>query len=206
MFTLIINLCTKAQTIEHVIDTTEGNGGSTSTAIMTQRIKDAAVKYLANAPVPRIALFDCSFGKDINEFKKLNTMGILYVSSLNHDTSEYPIKKVYITTKDGEIELLKLASIKLTVTDATIEEVFGKNRIDYYYVIPYGCTQLSGELTIDWSANRQNFVLCRLPEDVGLDYITSENVLPDAKREINADALTVFMQREYGISITTKTK
>lgn len=203
---LLSCLTSHGQTIKHKIET--GNTGvacPASTDLMTKRIKESAVMYEEHAPVPRIVQLDYAFGADSNEFKALNTFGILYIASLNQDKTEYPIKRVYLKADGREIELIKLGSTNVSVTDAMIKKVFGENRIDYYYLIPFFYTQLTGELVIDWSANREGFVLCQLPKSVILDYsVTDANMYPYGKESFNEKALSEFMEREFQIKMSEK--
>jgi hypothetical protein len=74
----------------------------------------------------------------------------LYITSLNQDSTEYPIERVCYKYKDEVIDLKLIGSLNITVTDNLVKNVFGKNRIDYYYYLPYMITQLSGQLLIDW--------------------------------------------------------
>jgi hypothetical protein len=66
----------------HLTESLGVSDNSISTKAMTKKIKDAAVKYQAYAPVHRLALFDYAFASDLNEYKKLNGFGILYIASL----------------------------------------------------------------------------------------------------------------------------
>ncbi|MBA4311717.1 MAG: hypothetical protein C0417_03710 [Chlorobiaceae bacterium] len=168
---------------------------------MTTRIKEAAIKYQEYAPVPRLAQFDFAFASNLNEYNKLNGIGILYISSVNQDSTEYPIERVYFKFKDGNVDLKLLGSIKIPVTDDLIKKVFGRNRIDYYYYLPYPITQFSGQLLIDWKKNRKEFVLSRFPTENKLDFINDKILaLPDNKSDIDKDSFEKFTLREFQIT------
>lgn len=171
-----------------------------STNAMTERIKKGAEYYAKNALVPRFAEMDFAFGANQDEYKKLNGYGVLYVSSLNQDSTEYPIKRVYFKSGNTVIELQKIIEIQVPTSDATIKKVFGKNRVDYYYLIPYSETQLKNELLIDWSANRKDFVLGKFPTDNKLDYDVDDLKSTDNKT-INSASLDSFLKREFGVKL-----
>jgi hypothetical protein len=166
--------------------------------VMTQRIKSDAVEYAKYAPVQRIAKMDFSFGMDLNEYKKLGGYGVLYISSLNQDSTEYPIKRVYFKNNEKIIELKKIGEIKIPVTDSQIIHTFGSNRTDYYYLIPHYLTMQTNELLIDWSKNRKEFVLSKYPNSEKLDFIKDDNKFA-GQGTVDQKVLREFLLREYNI-------
>ncbi|MFC0516585.1 hypothetical protein ACFFGT_20430 [Mucilaginibacter angelicae] len=166
---------------------------------MTSRIRKDAENYARYAPVPRMAEMDYAFGADIEEYKKLNGFGVLYIPSLNRDSSEYPIKRVYVKVNNKIIELEKLGEIKVPVTDPQIISTFGRNRIDYYYLLPYQLTLKDSEVLIDWSTNRQNFTLTKFPNTGPIDFITTKNI---GKNDgvIDKHTLKAFLKREFNVN------
>jgi len=187
-----------SQDLIHLVsDSTKVVDSSTSVTIMTKRIKDDAIYYVQYAPVPRLAEMDFAFGADLQEYEKLGGYGVLYIPSLNQDSSEYPIKRVYIKQGSEITELQKIGEISIGVTDKTIMATFGKNRVDYYYLIPYKLTQVYGELMIDWSTNRQKFVLSKFPNQNAIDFDVKK---ADTKNKpIDKDFLKIFLKREYNL-------
>ena len=82
------------------------------------------------------------------------------------------------------------------------QKVFGNNRIDYYYFFPYYLSQVSGQINIDWSTNRKDFVLHELPLSPGLSYITINNIsLQSDIEHIDTVAFNKFAKREFQIQI-----
>ena len=157
---------------KHIIEY-EGKGNNTSINKMTQRITKAANEYSSkyyNKIIPRIALYDMAFADDKNEYSKLNSYGVLYISSLNRDINEYPLKKVYFESNNRKYELIKIKEIKVEVRDSLIKKVFGNNRIDYFYLIPYAISRSNGKLKIDWNKNRNNFEIAEFPGTIKLRY------------------------------------
>jgi len=201
-FLLIIMISTTivahAQDYFHIYaDTLSVSNDAMSTKTMTKRLKQDAEKYAQYAPIPRMAEMDISFAADPDEFKKLNGYGVLYIPSLNRDNSEYPIKKVYIKQGNVITELKKIGEINIGVQDKYLITIFGKNRIDYYYLIPYQLTQVYGELMIDWSNNRKEFLLNKFPNENAVDYDTKKINMKNAT--IDNASLKIFLKREYNL-------
>jgi len=196
---LFLTIGAKSQNYFHLYDDRDTSGVSKdamSTEIMTDRIKKSAELYAKYAPVPRFTEMDFSFGADLEEYKKLSGYGILYIPSLNQDSSEYPIKKVYIKFGNTITELQKIGEIPIETKDKTIAATFGKHRIDYYYLIPYQLTLTYGELMIDWSTNRKEFILTKFPNQNLLDFEVKD---VDTNKPIDEQFLKTFLKREYGI-------
>lgn len=193
-----------SQTLIHIAaDTLVGTNNVATTNEMAQRIKQSAVEYEKYAPVPRLAQLDFAFAADKKEFTKLSGYGVLYIPSLNQDKSEYPIKKVYIKSNGTTTELRKIGELNVGVKDKVIASVFGNNRIDYYYLLPYQLTQKEGELLIDWSSNRTEFILTKFPNGNKVEYKTNDVI--DGKA-IDVKALNNFLKREFNIELKTSSK
>jgi hypothetical protein len=115
---------------------------------------------------------------------------------MNRDSTEYPIKRVYLKQGSVITELQKIGELNVTVTDPAIIATFGKHRVDYYYLIPYALTRVYSQLMIDWSTNRQEFVLAKFPSEQAVDYKTegaSKNTM------IDKNFLKQFLKREYNV-------
>jgi len=196
----IFILPVKSQEITHLTINLGVIDSSASISRMTHRITDAATQYESYAPVPRFVQFDYAFGSDLDEYKKLNGFGILYITSLNQDSTEYPIVHVSFNYESGVIDLKLIGSMVIPVTDQIIKKVFGNHRIDYYYYLPYEITQLSGNLYIDWNANRKDFLLTKFPSDFTLDFVTKNKIkLPDNKKVMDDKFFDEFANREFSI-------
>ena len=195
-----------SQDITHLTFNSGVLNTSSSTVKMTERIKEAATEYKMYGPVPRFVQYDFAFASDVNEYKKLNGFGILYITSLNRDSSEYPIVKVYFKSADGLpdglIDLKLIGSMKISVTDSLINKIFSQHRIDYYYYLPYEMTQLTGSILIDWTNNRKEFVLTKFPNDFTLDFLKNTKlILPDPKKAIDDKSFDEFADREFQIKL-----
>ena len=205
-FLLILMCYIHSQEIKHLIGNLNGSNNAASTVRMTQKIKEAAIKYENYGPIPRFVECDYAFASDVKEYKKLNGFGILYITSLNRDSTEYPIARVYFKSEGGYavglIDLKLIGSMKIPVTDSLINKIFGQHRIDYYYYLPYEMTQLTGSILIDWTNNRKEFVLTKFPNDFTLDFLKNTKiVLPDPKKAIDDKSFDEFADREFQIKL-----
>ena len=170
--------------------------GPTSTDEMTNRIIDLATKYESYAPVPRVALFDIAFASNLEEHRRLGGMGVLLVSSVNQDSREHPIANVFAESLDKKYNLPLVAKRNVIVENDKVKKVIGINRVDYYYLIPYPITQAEGQITIDWSKNRKDFVLAKLPLGCKLNFaINTPDITPYAK--VDGQSLERFLLREF---------
>jgi hypothetical protein len=178
-------------------DTLSVTTDAMSTSAMTERLKKDAEHYARYAPIPRLAEMDISFGADLTEYKKLAGYGVLYIPSLNQDSSEYPIKRVYIRQGSEITELKKIGEINVGVDDNGIAATFGKHRIDYYYLIPYNLTLVYGELMVDWNTNRKEFVITKFPSQNTVEYDVKKTNF--SNKDIDTLFLKAFLKREYSI-------
>jgi hypothetical protein len=167
----------------------------TSTDEMTNRIVELSVKYESYAQFSRIALFDMAFASNPEEYKKLRGMSILLISSLNHDSDEHPITNVIAETPDKKYNLPFIAKRNVIVENEKVKKVFGPNRVDYY-LIPYPITQHEGQITIDWSKNRKDFVVAKLPLRYKLDFIMdTQDISPYTK--VDRQTLENLLLKEF---------
>jgi hypothetical protein len=168
----------------------------TSTDEMTNRIVELAAKYESHAQFSRIALFDMAFASNLEDYEKLGGMGIVLISSVNQDGDEHPITKVIAETHDKKYGLPFVAKKTVIVENEKVKKVYGSNRVDYYYLIPYAITIQEGQITIDWSKNRKDFVLAKLPLRHRLDFITDTQDI-SLHTKVDKQTLENLLLREF---------
>jgi hypothetical protein len=61
----------------HIVEKNKTQLKDASYTRMSGHIAVAAVQYKKYAPVPRVAIFDYAFGATFEEYKKLNSHGVL---------------------------------------------------------------------------------------------------------------------------------
>jgi len=161
----------------------------------------AAKEYENKGPVLRFTVCDYAFGRDLDEFSKLKGLGIIKISSLNRDKEEYPIKRVYFLGKNKMVDLKMIYSKKISVNEEIIKRVFGSNRTDFYYLIPYNITKESGKLIIDFSKNRKDFELLDFPDNNSDVDSFLNNKSMNNLRTLDKDILRKFLIREFNLEL-----
>jgi len=159
----------------------------------------AALEYENQGPVKRFAHCDYAFGKDIKEFSELKGVGVIKIISLNKDENEYPIKRVYFQNDNSQINLELLYSNKVQINKEKTKNVFGTNRMDFYYLIPFHITNETGKLFIDWSKNKKGFEILNFPiNNPSVESFINQKI-QDSSENININTLKAFLEREFGL-------
>jgi hypothetical protein len=182
-----------------------GKGKITSSAAsykkMSGMIDEAAVQYEKYGPSPRIALSDFAFGFDAAEYGRLNACGVVMISAQSHDGRELPLKRVYVEVSGKKYPLICLLSSNGQPSSAVSAKVFGRERVDSFYLIPYGYTQVNAALCVDWKMNRDGFVLFKFPLNMKLEFVMGKvRLWPEKGRKIDAEALKKFLIREFSFT------
>lgn len=186
------------QDLINVTEVPEKGFTPSSIELMTERLRETAIENRPFAPIPRVTHFDFAFGATASEFKKLDGFGVIHITSVNEDPREHPIKRVYLSYHGDDVELIPISYVRVRVEDPFIDEVFGRHRMDYFYLIPYYFMELEGFLMIDWSVNRTEFVMFQLPIDFNLGY-EPEFKFPQGADHFDEDAFYQFLDREFNI-------
>jgi hypothetical protein len=196
IITLIFFLISSSSQAVHIKGDEGAKPGPASTDEMTNRIVELAVELESHAPIRRIALYDVAFPSNPEEYKRLGGMGILLISSVNQDRDEHPITDVIVETPDKKYNLPFIAKRNVIVENEKVKKLFGPNRVDYYYLIPYPLILQEGQITIDWSKNRKDFVVAKLPFQFRLHFIkdTRDIGLP---AQVDRQTLENFLLREF---------
>ena len=184
----------------HIIDDDplEHSGPTTSESIR-QKLERAAEDYEKYAPVHRIAFHDIAFPKDKEELSALNGLAVILITTVTHDASELPLRKVHVRMGDDSIELPTIARWATeTEVDSKIQRVLGSHREDRYVLIPIAFLFSEGELMIDFAENRIDFSLARFPDPVDLDYLgPDDDISSNPEKDIDVDALRNLILREF---------
>jgi hypothetical protein len=165
---------------------------------MNNRIAEAAEQYKANAPIPRVALYDIGYPHSATEFSQLNGYGILLISSLSQTASELPLKRVYVST-NGErydLKLLKEVRMKQVSPESQVAKTLGLYRVDALYLFPVFLRFQPADILIDFASNRDGMRIA------AFDGTTPPNlsVLPKTKPvegKLVDDEIKRFIKREY---------
>lgn len=175
-----------------------GWGRSAATPeLMRRRIEEAAVKYQADAPVPRVVFYDIAYPRDAREYASLDGHGVILLTALSQERAELPLRRVYVPSDGKEVEL-RLLKVVLSeqAPGAPSAGTFGPYRADALYLLPLYLRARPGDLLADFAAGRTalkvaDFTL-PLPDDV-----RALGNKPPAGPGPSADALEKFIRREY---------
>jgi hypothetical protein len=193
-----VSLCAgyaAASTAQVHVETTQGfTSAPISNAAIDSRLVAGAAQYRRFAPIPRLALYDIVLPRDSAEAAGLGGNAVLVVTALVQDSSELPLKRVYVATPSGTLELASEGAVVSYVTDTLVRTTFGRFRMDAVFLLPLRARAAAGDLLADFSAHRQAFRLAQfasVPES-----LTRLGQLPAASPPPSA-TLWAFIRREY---------
>ena len=163
-----------------------------SAAALDGRIGQAAVEYHQYAPIPRIALFDIAFPKDSTEAVALAGNAVLVVTAIVQDSSELPLRRVYLGTDD----LVRFAAAGSHVVDSTVARTFGRYRMDAVFLVPLSLLAQPSNLLADFATHRQGFRVGQLSGEVP-PYLVALSRAQRGTASPPGGALWAFTRREY---------
>ncbi len=184
--------------VTHAVGATEWGKQPVTPASMNQRIEEAAVKYAANAPIPRIVLYDIAFPDGEKEYAALDGNAVILLTAVSQTREELPLQKVYAVSEGKEIELplLNVVLAELAQTDVASVKTFGRFRADALYLLPISLRVKNVDLLVDFPVNRTAFKIAAfgtpLPDDVN----RLVTIKPSGAGPSQA-ALETFIKREY---------
>jgi hypothetical protein len=93
----------------------------------------------------------------------------------------------------------KLIKFKRSIS----KKVFGNNRQDSFYLFPIHLQLKDCRLAVDWTINREGFVIAKYPGQVKipLDFVYDDKDIEKQSGNVNADFLKQFLNREYSIKM-----
>lgn len=172
------------------------SSGPVSNSALDASLREAAVRYRANAPVPRYAFFDIACPRDSVEAAALNGYAILVVTALVQDKSEIPLRRIYFRSSNGDQQVRLHAAVASRITDSSIRATFGAFRYDAAYLLPLALRVMAGDLLLDFAAHRQEFRLARFTGDIP-DPIRRLGPLSPPRGRPSKAAINNLIRREY---------
>jgi Uncharacterized protein conserved in bacteria (DUF2314) len=167
-------------------------------ARMSERIEAAAVQYAAHAPIPRIALFDIGYPSSEQEYAALDGNAVILFTAISQNRDELPLQRVYVSAdgKEVELKLIKVVLAELPASDSVSSKTFGRFRADALYLLPVSLRNKTGDLLIDFQANRKAFKVTTLGEPLPekLSWMTRAK---SSGASPSQSALETFIKREY---------
>lgn len=181
----------------HVVEGTWKNQPVTP-ARMNQRLEEAAVKFAADAPIPRIVLYDIGYPDGEKEYAALDGHAVMLFTSVSQNRDELPLRRVYVTSEGKEIELklLKVVLAEQPTTEGATAKTFGRFRADALYLLPMSLRVKNGDLTVVFRRSQSGFKVATfgtpLPDD--LNRLT---LIKPSGNGASEAALDTFIKREY---------
>jgi hypothetical protein len=195
---LLLNGCASTNNTIHVTGERAWAKVPTIPEGMKQRVEASAIEFQAHAPVPRIALFDIAFPATAAEFQSTGGYAVLLLTALSQEKVELPPRRLYVAL-DGKQHALELISTVSAYSEASplVASVLGSNRWDALYGFPVYLMQDGAQLTMDFSANRDGFVLGTF-STADRDVLGYE--VPDGGASVTgqaSDSIMEMVAREY---------
>lgn len=167
-------------------------------AAMSERIEKAAVQYAANAPIPRIVLYDLGFPSDEKEYAALDGNAVILFTAVAQNREELPLQRAYVVSEGKEIELklIQVVLSELNTPNAESAKTFGKFRADALYLLPMSLRAKNADLLVDFQGNRTGFKVASLGTPLSDDLKRLLSIKP-AGAGPSQEALELFLRREY---------
>jgi uncharacterized protein YegJ (DUF2314 family) len=126
---------------------------------MSRRIEEAAIKYQANAPIPRVVLYDIGYPHGDREYAALDGHAVILITALTQEREELPLKRVYVLMDGKEIDLrtLKLVLSEQSAANSPSSKTFGAFRMDALYLLPVYLRMRPADLVVDFAGNKTGF-------------------------------------------------
>lgn len=165
--------------------------------LLRRRIEEAAVKYQARAPIPRVVFYDIAYPRDAREYASLDGHGVILLTALSQERGELPLRKVYfpLDGKEVELRLLKLVLSEQAPGDISAK-TFGPYRADALYLLPLYLRARPDYLLADFAAGRTAMKVADFSLPLS-DEVQALGIKPPAGAGPSAAALEQFIRREY---------
>jgi hypothetical protein len=175
------------------------SGEFTPDRVKADKEADAG-KQEAKGPQPRGRAFYFSWHTmDPAEFEALSRHIIFLISVWSQKSEELPVKRVFLRVDGNETPIYKVSSWKTPVDGNSLTaKIFGPNREDGFYLVPGGAMLRKGQISMDLSADRTNWILLELPSNVASkDPKRFSNLDPAPNAKPNLQALQAFVRRKF---------
>jgi hypothetical protein len=115
-------------------------------------------------PAPRAKKFYWAWGATQPIFEGLGRNVLLLLVVWTQKAEELPVKRVYLRVDGEEKPLDKISSWKTPVDSNSITaKMAGANREDGFYLVPFGALLKKGQIVMDLSTDRTDWVVVELP-------------------------------------------
>ena len=164
---------------------------------MNERIEEAAIKYAANAPIPRIVLYDIGFPNGEKEYAALDGNAVMLLTAVSQTREELPLQRVYVLSDGKEIELksLNVVLAEIDSNNSPSVKTFGRFRADALYLLPMSLRVKNADLLVSFQSNR-TFKLATFGTPIPEDLKRLVLIKPSGAGP-SQTALETFIKREY---------
>ncbi len=167
-------------------------------ARMSQRIEEAAIKYQANAPIPRVVLYDIGYPHNDQEYAALDGNAVILITALAQAREELPLKRIYVLIDGKEIELKPIKQVlsEQSAANNISAKTFGAFREDALYLLPIYLRMKSADLMVDFARDRMGFKMATFGTPVSAD-VSKLTIKSQTGTGPSDRALEEFIKREY---------
>lgn len=183
---------------KHVVDAPIWRKQPATPQRMNQRIEEAAIKYQANAPIPRVVLYDIGYPHNEQEYAALDGNAVILVTAVAQDREELPLKRVYVVIDGKEVELkqIKLVLSETGSNKSVSSQTFGAFRADALYILPIKLRLAVGDLNTDFAKAKSGFKMATFGTPVSND--VGQLIVKGVKGTgLSQVALDEFIKREF---------
>ena len=100
------------------------------------------------------------------EFEALSKYTLLFLATWTQKSEELPVKRLFIRANEKEIPVEKVSTWPTEVDkNSATAKMYGPYREDGFYLVPTGALLRDGELVLDMSANRTDWVIDEFPDE-----------------------------------------
>lgn len=165
---------------------------------MSQRIEEAAIKFQANAPIPRVVFYDIGYPHNDQEYTALDGHAVILLTALAQERDELPLQRVYVLVDGKELELkpLKLVLSNQSPASSTSAKTFGAFRADALYLLPMYLRVMVADLMVDFRKNRTGFKVATFGTSLSTE-VSRLNIKAPTGAGPSDKTLEEFIKREY---------
>jgi hypothetical protein len=180
------------------VESAEWRDTPATPARMSQRIEEAAIKFQANAPVPRLVLYDIGYPHSDQEYAALDGNAVILFTAISQDREELPLQRVYVLSDGKEIELSLLKSVLAEVpeSDKASLKTFGRFRADALYLLPMSLRVKTTDLMVQFQKSEKILKVATFGTPLSAE-VSRLSLTKTSGAGPSQSALEAFIKREY---------
>ena len=148
-------------------------------------------------PFARTCKFYFPIAANPSEFAALGRNTVFLIAVVAQKAEELPVKRVFIRSDGKVLTAYKISSWRTDVSaNSLTAKMYGTNREDGFYLIPFGLMLQKGQIVMDLTANRTDWVMLELPSTVATNAASRFLELGPTERP-NLAALQAIIKRRF---------